>query len=138
MIKYSFMNKIKYNKILGDLEKEIMEIIWREKSCSVRDVLENIKRKQKPAYTTVMTVMARLYDKNILKRNLNDYDAYIYTPVQPKENFLASASKKIINNLIHECGEEVAVAQFIDVLENSTETKSKDLRKKLKKAMKHI
>lgn len=132
------MGKIKYNKILGDLEKEIMEIIWRENSCSVRDVLENIKRKQKPAYTTVMTVMARLYDKGILKRSLNDHDAYIYTPVQPKANFLASASKKIISSLIHECGEEVAVAQFIDVLENSTKAKSKNWRKKLKKAMKHI
>lgn len=117
---------------LGELEAEIMEIIWKSKSASVREVLSNLKKRRKVAYTTIMTVMARLAKKGILKRKLDASGAYIYIPTQDKETFLASSSRKLIKNLINEFG-EVAVAQFIDVVEDSD---LKDLAKwqeKLKK-----
>ena len=82
-----------------------------------------------------MTVMARLCDKRILKRRLKD-DAYIYTPVRDKKSFSASVSRKIINGLINEFGEDIAVAQFIDIIENSDIKKSTQWRRKLKTIMK--
>lgn len=124
------------SQLLGELEEEIMQIMWKIKSASVRQVLNKIKRKNKLAYTTVMTVMTRLYNKGILKRELNSQDAYIYTPTQDKKNFLASFSKKIINGLINECGEDIAVAQFIDVINNNSLKKSKELRQKLREIIK--
>jgi predicted transcriptional regulator len=113
-----------------------MKIMWELENASVRQVLNKIERKNKPAYTTVMTVMTRLYNKGILKRVLNSHDAYIYTPAQDKKNFLASFSKKIISRLINECGEDIAVAQFIDVINNDSPEKSKELRKKLRDIIK--
>lgn len=129
------MPKKEYNKILGKLEAEIMEIVWELGSTSVRDVLNKIKKKKKLAYTTIMTVMSRLSDKGILKRKLKN-DAYIYTPVQDKQSFYAATSKKIIKNLINEFGEDVAVAQFIDIVENGDLKKSKEWRHKLEKIIK--
>lgn len=127
--------KKKEFQALGELEAKVMEVVWKLGSASVRDVLNNIKSHKKPAYTTIMTVMARLYTKKVLKREFEN-DAYIYTPIQDKEGFLAATSKKIINNLIHQFGEEVAVASFIDAMGLTNVKKSKELRKKLEKIVK--
>lgn len=129
MMKKEF-NK-KFNKILGKLEAEIMEIVWYKNCATVRCVLNEIKRTPKPAYTTIMTVMSRLCEKGLLTRKLNKDDAYIYRPVQDKESFFATVSRKIISGLINDFGEDVAVAQFIDVMENSKTKNSKVLREKL-------
>lgn len=124
------MNKKEFNT-LGVLEAKIMKAVWSFGNVSVRNVLDNIKTKKKPAYTTVMTVMTRLCEKKVLKRKL-DKDTYIYTPVQEKKVFLSSNSKRVIHNLISEFGEDIAVAGFIDVMKNSDVKKSKELRKRLK------
>ena len=119
-------------QILGELEAEIMEIVWKLKSASVREVLDNLKKRRKVAYTTIMTVMARLAGKGILKRKLDESAAYIYTPAQDKGVFLANSSRKLIKNLIDEFG-EVAVAQFIDAVGDSDQKDLAAWQKKLKK-----
>ncbi|OGY49561.1 MAG: hypothetical protein A3B89_01780 [Candidatus Buchananbacteria bacterium RIFCSPHIGHO2_02_FULL_40_13] len=124
--------KIIHHQVLGELEAEIMEVIWKLKSASVRQVWTKLKKRRQLAYTTVMTVMSRLVLKGILKRQLDGGGAYIYVSAQEKEKFLADSSRKLIKNLIQEFG-EVAVAQFIGVVEDSN---LKDLikwQKKLKK-----
>ncbi len=126
------MGKKKIIQILGELEAEIMEIMWKLGSASVREILNCIKKRRKTAYTTIMTVMARLVAKGILKRKLNESGAYIYTLSQDKKSFLAANSKKIIKNLIDEFG-EIAVAQFINAVENSDLKDLAEWQKKLKK-----
>lgn len=127
------MKKREIKQPLGELEAEIMEIVWRLKTVSVRAVLNRLKRRRKVAYTTVMTVMSRLAEKGILKRKLGKINgAYLYTFIQDKESFLAASSKKLINNLISNFG-EVAVAQFIDMIESKDFKNAKNWRKKLKR-----
>lgn len=109
-----------------------MEVMWRMKNASVREIFCNIKKRRKIAYTTIMTVATRLTAKGILKRKLNESGAYIYTLAQDKESFLAANSKKIIKNLIDEFG-EIAVAQFIDAVEDSDLKDLSEWQKKLKK-----
>lgn len=121
--------------MLGELENKIMEAVWRLGQATVRDVLKHMKGAKKPAYTTVMTVMTRLYNKGVLKRQFKN-EAYIYSPVQDKQAFFESLSKKVIHNLINKFGEDVAVAGFIDVIEKTDINKSRELRKKLKKIIK--
>ena len=58
-------------KVLGPLEAEVMEILWAaNEPMTVRQLLERINRRRKPplAYTTVMTIMSRLVEKEILSR----------------------------------------------------------------------
>lgn len=120
---------------LGNLESKVMETVWKLGKASVRDVLNNIESEKSLAYTTIMTVMSRLYKKKILKReSLND--AYVYTPIEDEKTFMVSTSRNIINNLISKFGEEVAVAGFIDVMELNNQKKSKQLRDKLKTIIK--
>lgn len=122
-------------KIFGDLESEIMEVIWKSRKASVREVLLILKKKRKIAYTTIMTVMARLHGKGILKRKLDCTGAFIYMPVKDKESFLQKTSATMIKNFLNEYG-DVAVAQFIDVIGASNAKQSKAWQDKLKALIK--
>lgn len=119
-------------KILSDLESEIMEIVWKMGNVSVRDVLLEMKKKKKIAYTTVMTVMSRLFEKGVLKRKLNKSGAFVYEPVLEKEIFIQEKSQKIIKGFLKEYG-DAALAQFFDIIESSDAKQSKEWKEKLKK-----
>lgn len=122
-------------KILGELESEIMEIVWANEPVSVRTVLVELSKKRKIAYTTVMTVMARLHEKKILSRKMDKSGAFVYAPVKDKKSFLASASEKIIKNFLNEYG-DIAVAQFVDIIETSNTKQSEEWKNKLRGLLK--
>ncbi|MEK7680796.1 MAG: BlaI/MecI/CopY family transcriptional regulator [Patescibacteria group bacterium] len=122
----------KFTPSLGSLEAEVMEILWKIKIASVRSVLNLLHKKREIAYTTVMTIMARLHAKGLLERREDQSGAYLYSPIENKEKFLARISEKVIKNLIKNCG-EVAVAQFIDIMEAGNFKKSAEWKKRLKK-----
>lgn len=122
-------------KILGDLESEIMEIIWKNEQASVRDVLCCLEKKKKIAYTTVMTVMSRLHDKGVLKRKKEQSGAFVYVPFKDKNSFLAQASEKIIKNFLKEYG-DIAVAQFVDAIETLDTKRSIEWKNMLRNIVK--
>lgn len=70
------MPKIKGD--LGPLERTIMEFLWDhgEEEVTVRDVLES-PAGRRSAYTTVMTVLNRLWRKGFLARRMGGR-AYVY------------------------------------------------------------
>jgi len=97
------------SKVLGPLEADVMRVLWTERGpLDVRSVLErlNAQRPTALAYTTVMTVMARLAEKGILRRHMNGR-GYVY------EAAVADAAAIAVRNLIRDFG-DAAVAQFID------------------------
>ena len=108
-----------------------MEVVWKLNNASVREVLDIIKKKRQIAYTTIMTVMSRLFDKGILKREMDDSGAYEYQPTRCRESFLAEASKQALRSFIREYG-DVAVAQFVDLVESADSKQSKEWKRKLK------
>lgn len=121
----------KTTHLFGALEAEIMEILWKRGASSVREVLQELGQRRKIAYTTVMTVMARLFEKGVLRRALSEEGAYVYTPRQKREDLLAAASKKMIADLIHTFG-DVAVAQFFDMVKEHDAAALLKWRRKLK------
>lgn len=96
-------------KVLGPLEAEIMRAMWQAGSpMTVRDVLGrlNDERSVPLAYTTVMTVMARLAEKDVLRREL-DGRGYRYVAAVPDEASIA------VRTVVRDFG-EAAIAQFVD------------------------
>jgi predicted transcriptional regulator len=61
---------VSYPPPLHELETEIMDEVWARGDCSVREVLDALNSRSgvQRAYTTVMTVMHRLVDKDLLTR----------------------------------------------------------------------
>jgi predicted transcriptional regulator len=94
---------------LGPLETEVMEVLWAAKEpLAVRAVLERLNRGRRPplAYTTVMTVMARLAEKDILRRHRAGR-GYEYEAAVSDEAAIA------VRELMRDYG-DAAVAQFVD------------------------
>jgi len=89
-------------KVLGDLEAEIMELVWARppsEGTIVRDVFEILYDRRRIAYTTVMNTMARLARKNLLRVEKADH-AYVYFPTLTQEQFVSHFVGHILENLL--------------------------------------
>lgn len=103
-------------RLLGDLEIEIMEHMWRRDEATVRDVTTDIQEVRQVAYTTVMTVMGHLAEKGLLSRTPLDKKTHIYRVALSREEFLARESQKMVDTLVADFG-DLALAQFLEALE---------------------
>jgi predicted transcriptional regulator len=95
-------------RVLGPLEAEVMEVVWATKEpVAVRAVLEQLNQGRDPqlAYTTVMTVMARLADKQVLHRT-RETRGHLYEPAVADEAALA------VRNVMRDFG-DAALAGFV-------------------------
>jgi predicted transcriptional regulator len=110
---------------LGSLESEIMELIWRESPASVRDIYEQLLSRRQIAYTTVMTVLNRLYDKGMLKREQVGR-AYLYTPTQTRAEYCSDTVRTVMKGLISGFGEP-ALSHFVDSVDEHDTTELDDL-----------
>lgn len=101
-------------QVLGELEADIMELCWRENPCSVRDVHEKLALKRPIAYTTVMTVMSRLTEKGLLKRE-SEGRAYSYVPTCSRDEFCAETVTTVMQGLLGGFGEPV-LSHFVEAV----------------------
>jgi len=53
---------------LGDLELQILNVLWAKGPSTVREVLESLPTQPRPAYTTVLTMMRLMHEKEYLDR----------------------------------------------------------------------
>jgi len=80
---------------LGDLELQIMHIIWdKDRYCSVSEVHEILYPGSRLAYTTIMTVMGNLHKKGVLQRK-KEGKAYLYAPARKRDEMASGAIRKI-------------------------------------------
>ena len=89
-------------KVLGDLEAEIMEIVWArpaDAGTTVRDVFEILYARRRIAYTTVMNTMTRLAKKNLLRAKKSD-QAYVYYPNFTEDEFVSRFVERILADLL--------------------------------------
>ncbi len=83
---------------LGDLEADVMNIIWDKGECTVRDVHQELCECREIAYTTVMTIMSRLADKKILvKKKVKK--AYCYKSKYTREKFVEVCVGEILEGM---------------------------------------
>ena len=64
---------------LSKTELEVMKSVWKRDKTTVRDVWEELYPKKGWSYTTVMTMLGRIYEKGYLKRKKAGM-AYVYEP----------------------------------------------------------
>lgn len=108
---------------LGELEKEVMDILWENKNCSARDVLIKLQKNRTLAYTTVATVLQRLYDKGLVKRT-EDKLGHIYSSKLSKESYSKNIAQSFLKKFIDSFG-DTAIASFADSIDKLP-TKKKD------------
>lgn len=109
---------------LGGLEQQIMDIVWEDKNCSARDVLTKIEKEKKLAYTTVATILQRLYDKGLLSRKENAAAGHVYSPKVSREKYTKNVANSFLKNFINSFG-DTAIASFADSIDKLPEKKRK-------------
>ncbi|MHB8626434.1 MAG: BlaI/MecI/CopY family transcriptional regulator [Aggregatilineales bacterium] len=89
-------------KVLGDLEADIMEVIWArpaDKGTTVREVFEILHKDRSIAYTTVMTTMARLAKKRLLRAEKHE-QTYVYYANFTQDEFILRFVRHVLENLL--------------------------------------
>lgn len=90
---------------LGPLETRLMDVAWSERrSLSVQEVVDRLGGGN---YKTVMTVLNRLVEKEMLVREL-DGRAYRYLPTQERGAFLRAAADGLVRGYIEAYGDGAA------------------------------
>ncbi len=81
-------------------ELRILKVLWRIESGAVRDVLDEISTDtaERPAYTTVMTLMNQLAAKGALEVDRRR-QPFVYRPLAPREQVLGHRLKQFLNTV---------------------------------------
>jgi predicted transcriptional regulator len=97
---------------LHEAEEEIMEALWARGEAPVREVMDEVNaRAEKPrAYTTFMTVMARLDRKGLLLRR-REGKTDIYRPAFTREEYVDLRAQAEVASLVDQYG-DVALGHF--------------------------
>jgi predicted transcriptional regulator len=120
------------NKLLGELETEVMGFMWEIERAPVQHIVQLINRQRPIAYTTVMTVMVHLVDKGLLTRT-PERNKYIYQVAQNKDEFLRTASRNMVRSLLHDFG-DLAIAGFLVEISKIQPEKLEEIRDLLRAA----
>ena len=112
-------HKIGYKKVLGELEAEIMKIVWKADKATVRDVYEQLRLERSLAYTTVMTIMSRLAEKGLLEKEPVG-NAYVYSPTISEPDFVKRVVTEVLDGLMEEFSEP-AISHMVERLGSEDE-----------------
>jgi BlaI family transcriptional regulator, penicillinase repressor len=91
---------------LGDLEREVMQLIWANGSLTAETVREKLARRLKES--TVRTVLRRLEEKGYVAHTV-DGRTYVYEATQPRAMAAAKAVQRIVDWFCNGSVEEVLV-----------------------------
>jgi BlaI family penicillinase repressor len=97
---------------LTKLEMEIMGAVWGLGSASVREVQEQLPVRNRPAYTTVQTIIYRLEEKGAVRRVKKIGNAHIFEAVVTRK----AAHGRLIDELLQVFGgsPRLLMAQLVE------------------------
>ena len=81
---------------LTKLELQVMEALWSRGASSVREIQEAFPEKDRPAYTTVQTMVYRLEGKKAIRRLKKIGNAHIFEAAISKN----AAQRRLIDDLL--------------------------------------
>ncbi len=108
-----------------DLELEILKILWRDGPLTVREVQEALAGTRRLAYTSVMTVMTIMTEKEYLRR-VKRGRSFVYRARITEK----ATTKRILRDLVDRVFSGSSVAAVLHLLETAdlSEQELKELR----------
>ncbi len=103
---------------LHELESKVMAAVWERDRATVREILDDINTHEaRPlAYTTILTIMGRLYAKRILQRERN-HRTDVYRARYSREQYTEARAAAEVQALVDEFG-EMALVHFTRQVQN--------------------
>jgi len=124
-------------RYLGELQAEVMGIFWERDDATVREVVEELNKRRRKrrrdefAYTTVLTLVSRLWARDLLARE-PEGRGFRYHAAKTRDELLGELSDELIDRLLDDFG-EIAVARLgerLDGLDPKRAAKLKRARTK--------
>jgi BlaI family transcriptional regulator, penicillinase repressor len=81
---------------LTRLEFQIMETLWPGGAFSIREILESLPGKRRPAYTTIQTTVYRMEAKGIVRRVRRVGNVHVFSAAVSRE----AAERRLIDELL--------------------------------------
>ncbi|MGD0368281.1 MAG: BlaI/MecI/CopY family transcriptional regulator [Acidobacteriaceae bacterium] len=91
---------------LGELERDILGIVWRLQKVTAEEVREEVERPLKDS--TIRTVLRRLEEKGYLAHSV-DNRTFIYRPAESPQKVAARAVQRIVDWFCEGSVEELLV-----------------------------
>jgi predicted transcriptional regulator len=101
--------------IFGELEAKLVEAVWDLEEASVQDVIDHLGGDLN--YKTTMTVLARLVDKGVLKRQKSGR-AFVYTATASRQDLLSGVFDRMVRGMLDDDFRQIALAQMIETVES--------------------
>lgn len=86
------------SKTLGQLELEVLKIVWDKQGCTVPEAAEVLAKQKGYARTTILTVIQRLHKKGFLSRK-KEGGVFHYYPTEKKTTVLGNLAKQFVENI---------------------------------------
>lgn len=119
-------------KVLGSLEAKVMELVWEAEEVTVRSIKDTLARRSRElSFNSIMTIMNRLVDKNVLKK-CGQSNVYTYCPTMPKDEFSRIVARDIISAVVKDPA-LFSAASFTELLGELDKETIKKLKQLLKK-----
>jgi predicted transcriptional regulator len=106
------MNRKAAPERLGDLEAEVMRVMWELDEATVQDVQCALAPTRASAYTTLMTVMTRLAAKGVLTRR-KEGRAYVYAAALEQATVAGSLLESLVGRVFGGSSTR-AIAQLLE------------------------
>lgn len=89
------MSKLK-NSSPTNSELEILEILWENKNCTVREIYNIVSKKKECVYTTTLKIMQKMHSKGLIGR-AEDNLKHEYFPLVEQTAVRNSVVNEILN-----------------------------------------
>ena len=119
---------------LHELESEVMEELWAGGEATVRSVMEALNKRSRPgrAYTTYMTIMARLHKKGLLRRRREGKTDY-YAPAFERDEYMGLRAQAEVDKLVSDYG-DAALSNFAQQLASLDPARRRALQRLARKS----
>lgn len=88
-------------RILTEVELELMQIIWEKGTVTIRDVVDALPKERDLAYTSVATIVKILEKKKFLESKRRDL-AHVYLPLVSKAEYESTTLRHIAKNVFQD------------------------------------
>ncbi len=121
------------NRFFGSLEAKVMEALWEHEKLTIKQTHDMLNSAAAISLNAVMTVMIRLSEKGILRKETTGGGRNRLTffyPTQTKDQFIEEQTKVVTAGLIEDFG-PLVVNHFIEQLDSIDDELIEKLEKRL-------
>lgn len=106
---------------LGELEIQVLRVVWQQQPCTEREVFEVVKRERSVGRTTVLKTIQRLEGKGLLER-LPDKGPVRFRAALPEKRVLPAIIGRFVDRAL-----AGSLEPLVNYLADSDKLSAKDL-----------